>query len=40
MMGRTRHLCREEYRPVADSLQQEIDRRYERLKLDAEKCEK
>lgn len=37
MMGRTRHLCREEYRPVAESLQQEIDRRYERLKLDAEK---
>ena len=37
MMGRTRHLCREAYRPVAESLQQEIDRRYERLKLDAEK---
>lgn len=32
MMGRTRHLCREEYREVAKSLQEEVDRRYRILR--------
>ncbi len=36
MMGRTKHLCGEEYQEVADSLQQEVDRRYERLKMEAQ----
>ncbi len=36
MMGRTKHLCSDEYREVAESLQREIDRRYQRLKLEAE----
>ncbi len=37
MMGRTRHLCRDAYRPVVESLQQEIDRRFSLLKREAEK---
>lgn len=35
-MGRTRHLIRDEYREVTDSLQAEVDRRFERLKARAE----
>ena len=35
MMGRTKHLCGEEYREVAESLQREVDRRYERLKTES-----
>lgn len=35
MMGRTRHLCREEYSETAKSLQEEVDRRYAALKLEA-----
>ena len=35
MMGRTKHLCGEEYREVAESLQREVDRRYERLKMES-----
>lgn len=31
-MGRTKHLLKEQYRPVTDALQEETDRRYERLK--------
>ena len=31
MMGRTKHLATEEYKPVADQIQAEVDRRYERL---------
>lgn len=36
MMGRTKHLCGEAYREVAESLQREVDRRYERLKRASE----
>ena len=36
MMGRTRHLLKEEYRSVAEEIQKEIDRRYARLKARAE----
>ncbi len=36
MMGRTRHLAREEYRNVAAEIQAEVDRRWERLKARAE----
>lgn len=36
MMGRTSHLKKEEYRPVVEQIQKEIDRRYERLKARAE----
>ena len=32
MMGRTRHLLKEEYRSVTEEIQKEIDRRYDRLK--------
>jgi len=32
MMGRTKHLQKEEYTDVVERLQQEIDRRYEALK--------
>ena len=32
LMGRTRHLCREEYQDVTHRLQQEVDRRWQRLK--------
>ena len=37
MMGRTKHLCKEEYREVAESLQKEVDRRYQRLKTESER---
>lgn len=36
MMGRTKHLTKEEYRPVAEEIQAEIDRRYARLLARAE----
>ena len=36
MMGRTKHLCGEEYKEVAKSLQEEVDRRYQRLKTESE----
>lgn len=36
MMGRTKHLVREEYRAVVDDLQQEVDRRFLRLKQQSE----
>ena len=36
MMGRTRHLLKEEYRSVTEEIQKEIDRRYARLKARAE----
>ena len=35
MMGRTRHLCDEAYKEVVESLQNEVDRRYQRLKNEA-----
>lgn len=37
MMGRTKHLCGEEYKEVAESLQKEVDRRYQRLKRESDK---
>ncbi|MDC7291129.1 thiamine pyrophosphate-dependent enzyme [Blautia schinkii] len=36
MMGRTKHLVGEDYREVTESIQAEIDRRWERLKARAE----
>lgn len=36
MMGRTKHLLKEEYRPITDEIQAEIDRRFARLKARAE----
>lgn len=36
MMGRTKHLAKEEYQTVVEELQQEIDRRYMRLKEKSE----
>lgn len=36
MMGRTRHLGEEKYAPIAASIQQEVDRRWQRLKARAE----
>lgn len=36
MMGRTKHLKKEEYKEVVESLQIEVDRRFERLKARAE----
>ncbi len=39
MMGRTKHLQKEEYREVVESLQRETDRRYEELKRQAERKE-
>lgn len=36
MMGRTKHLIKEEYRPITDEIQAEIDRRFSRLKARAE----
>lgn len=36
MMGRTKHLAKEEYRPVTDAIQAEIDRRFARIKARAE----
>ena len=35
MMGRTRHLLKEEYRSVTEEIQKEIDRRYDRLRARA-----
>lgn len=35
MMGRTKHLCKDEYKEVVQSLQGEIDRRYKLLKEEA-----
>ena len=35
MMGRTKHLCSEEYKEVTESLQNEVDKRYQRLKSEA-----
>ncbi len=35
MMGRTKHLCNEEYKQVTESLQNEVDRRYQRLRSEA-----
>ena len=35
MMGRTKHLCADTYQEVVESLQQEVDRRYQRLKNEA-----
>ncbi|MBQ8638369.1 MAG: pyruvate synthase [Lachnospiraceae bacterium] len=36
MMGRTKHLCGEDFREVTEEIQQEIDRRYARLKEKSE----
>ena len=36
MMGRTRHLAEEDYRQVTDSIQEEVDRRWARLKARAD----
>lgn len=36
MMGRTRHLCGEQYQSVSQQIQDEVDRRWERLKARAE----
>ncbi len=36
MMGRTKHLQKEEYREITERIQKEIDRRFERLKARAE----
>lgn len=36
MMGRTKHLAKEEYKPIVNDLQQEVDRRFERLKEKSE----
>lgn len=35
MMGRTKHLCGESYQEVVESLQNEVDKRYQRLRSDA-----
>ena len=32
MMGRTKHLCREEYQEIAQELQKEVDRRFQCIK--------
>ena len=37
VMGRTRHLSREEYAPVCREIQEEVDRRWKRLKERAER---
>ncbi len=39
MMGRTKHLCADEYKEITDSIQQEVDRRWRRLKLLSEHSE-
>lgn len=39
MMGRTKHLCKEQYSEIQQSIQQEIDRRWTRLKAQAENPE-
>ncbi len=36
MMGRTKHLCADKYKEVTDSIQKEIDKRWERLKIKSE----
>lgn len=36
MMGRTRHLCSDQYKEIRDDIQTEIDRRWKRLKIQAE----
>ena len=36
MMGRTKHLCGEAYKEIAESLQREVDRRYQSLQRAAE----
>ena len=36
MMGRTKHLAKEQYREVVEEIQGEVDRRWERLKARAE----
>lgn len=36
MMGRTVHLAKPEYAQITDKIQQEIDRRYARLKARAD----
>lgn len=36
MMGRTKHLKQEQYREIVEDIQQEVDRRWERLKARAE----
>ena len=36
MMGRTKHLTKEEYRPIVDEIQAEVDRRFARLCARAE----
>lgn len=33
MMGRTKHLCNEKYREVVNNIQNEVDRRWNRLKI-------
>lgn len=38
MMGRTKHLCKDAYKDVTESLQREIDRRYQSLKEEAQKA--
>lgn len=39
MMGRTKHLCKEEYKEITEDIQREIDRRWKRLKIQAENPE-
>ena len=36
MMGRTKHLGKEQYKDIVDEIQAEVDRRWERLKARAE----
>lgn len=36
MMGRTKHLAKEEYAPITEEIQREVDRRFARLKARAE----
>ena len=36
MMGRTRHLCEDKYTDVLNSIQQEVDSRWKRLKTMSE----
>ena len=36
MMGRTKHLVKEEYKPITEEIQAEIDRRFSRLKARSE----
>ncbi|MBQ2775002.1 MAG: pyruvate synthase [Clostridia bacterium] len=36
MMGRTKHLCGEKYKDVREMIQQEVDRRWQRLKAQSE----